>query len=502
MRIGGLASGFDTDQMVRDLMRIQSLPLDRLYQQKVRVEAKREQYRGINTKLLRLRNAAFDLQLQSSFIARQATSSHEGVITAEATGSSNEGSYTISVEKLATPATYISAKTPEGVGAQERFATWLTDLDLTEGETVQIQLSSMAGMDPEFISIELSEIDTIQTFVRKINGQKELGINAFYDENQDRIVFNTSQTGEHAQIRFDLDDIQTNSFLNQVLVDSAGEWLTSDQGTNAELVINGLSTQRESNIFDLSGTRITLHSQSQSPIQITIERDTDKAFDNIISFVDLYNEIIDEINGKMREPFYREYPPLTDEQKDSMSDREIELWEERSISGLLRGDRMLSSILADIRLSLTSSVQGLDGLASLTQIGINTGAWHENGKLHVNESQLRAALVEDSDQVMRLFTNNSDREEGESGIARRLHTIVNSSITRLANTAGREANSYDQSALSDQIRRMESQMVRIEDRLHRVEERYWAQFTAMERALSDMYAQSDWLYQQLAGLGN
>ena len=30
------------------------------------------------------------------------------------------------------------------------------------------------------------------------------------------------------------------------------------------------------------------------------------------------------------------------------------------------------------------------------------------------------------------------------------------------------------------------------------ENRYWVQFTAMERALQQLYAQSDWLYQQMS----
>ena len=74
-------------------------------------------------------------------------------------------------------------------------------------------------------------------------------------------------------------------------------------------------------------------------------------------------------------------------------------------------------------------------------------------------------------------------------------------MNRLSETAGKTTSLYDTSTLSEKIRRYEDQMAAMEERLIRIENRYWAQFTAMERALSEMYAQSDWLYQQMMMMG-
>ena len=92
------SSGLDTEQIVSDLMRAERIPLDRVYQQKVLAEWKRSSYRDVNTKLLRLRNAAFDLRLQSSFLPRTVASSDASKITATATGGSVSGNYRIQEE--------------------------------------------------------------------------------------------------------------------------------------------------------------------------------------------------------------------------------------------------------------------------------------------------------------------------------------------------------------------------------------------------------------------
>ncbi|WP_281259169.1 hypothetical protein [Alteribacillus bidgolensis] len=43
--------------------------------------------------------------------------------------------------------------------------------------------------------------------------------------------------------------------------------------------------------------------------------------------------MLDTINEKLGEECHRDYPPLTDEQKQAMTNREIELWEEKQKAG-------------------------------------------------------------------------------------------------------------------------------------------------------------------------
>lgn len=483
MRIGGIASGFDTEQIVEDMMRIERLPLDRLYQQKVRAEWQRDEYRSINTKLTRLADMAFNLQFSGSYNLRQAVSSNKNIISVQATGDSHLGSYRIKVSQLASSGYVIS-----GDQIADKFSHFIEGSE----EPFTIRLKGLNNADTEFTEIQLTANETIESFVRKVNTHKDLGVNVYYDEHEDRFVFTSKSTG-----------VESNVVLATVPEGGTEyQWAKTELGKNAILEINGLQTERSSNTFVLNGTQITLHSTSEEEVRVEVNQDTDKIFNMIKDFVELYNEVIQEVNTKLSEPYYRDFPPLTEEQKKDMTEREIELWEEKAKSGLLRSDRMLSSIVTDIRNTLTSAVKGLDGISSLSQIGIKTGPWYEKGKLHIDEAKLRETINERGEELVKLFTNSPGAESNEgAGIFRKLRTTLDNATKQISDKAGRDTSTYDQSSLSEQIRNYERRMELMEERLLTIENRYWAQFTAMEKALQQMYSQSDWLYQQLAALG-
>lgn len=493
MRIGGIASGFDTEQIVNQLMEVERIPLDRIYQQKVRAEWQRDEYRAFNTKIARFQELVFNMQLQSTYLARRVTSSDDSVVSARISGDAQYGVYEIEVTKLATAASKVSI-----AGAGKTFNDYFAE----NSGTIQI----WSNADNEYIDIEIKQGDTIDTFITAINQNKDLGITAFYDEATDSFVLQTKNTGENAVIDIKFNEsmeVTINNEEESTAVNLADLLFADPErvtGENAVFKINGLETNRESNSFTIAGLAVDLKAAGGAKVKLEVAQDTDAIFDSIKNLVDKYNELINEIHSKINEPFHRDFPPLTEAQKKEMSDKEIELWEEKAKSGLLRSDRILTDIVYNMRRALGSVVGDLDGLNSLHQIGISTGSWFENGKLHINETKLRDAIANKPEEVMALFTNRSETEEN-LGIARRLYQVLDAGLDRLAETAGKTTSLYDTSTLSEKIRRYEDQMAAMEERLIRIENRYWAQFTAMERALSEMYAQSDWLYQQMMMMG-
>ena len=74
MRISGLASGIDTDTMVKQLMQAERIPLDKLKQNKQTLEWKRDDYRSINTLLTNFRQDVFNMKLSSSYRSRTTSS--------------------------------------------------------------------------------------------------------------------------------------------------------------------------------------------------------------------------------------------------------------------------------------------------------------------------------------------------------------------------------------------------------------------------------------------
>ncbi|HHX02141.1 MAG TPA: flagellar filament capping protein FliD [Firmicutes bacterium] len=491
MRIGGLASGFDTEQIVDQLMQVERLPLDRIYQQKIRTEWQRDQYRALMTKITSFRDLVFNMQLQSNYMARLVSSSDESVVKAQVAGQAQYGIYEIKVDKLATSAVKISANEAK---VSQQLEALVNDESFT-GTTIRLR----SREDAEYVEVAIGPGETINSFVQKINQNKELGITVLYDEVTDALVFRSNATGSNAVVQFD-DDFDTQNFVNQVLLD--GEvWGKDEIGEDAEFVINGLRTQRESNSFTFAGLNINLRSVSDETVKLEVVQDTDRIVDSIKTMVEKYNELLAEIQGKINEPFYRDYPPLTEAQKKEMDEKDIELWEERAKSGLLRSDRILTNLVSEMRRAIGSIVEGIDGSSSLSKIGITTGGWYEYGKLHINETQLRKAVQNNPDEVIALFTNNGATERSQ-GVVRRLNSVLTTGMNRLADTAGKTTSLYDTSTLSEKIRSYEEQIAVMEERMIQLEARYWKKFVAMERALQQMYAQSDWLYQQLAVMTN
>jgi flagellar hook-associated protein 2 len=216
--------------------------------------------------------------------------------------------------------------------------------------------------------------------------------------------------------------------------------------------------------------------------------------------VDQYNEIYETISEKLSEKTYSTYGALTDEEKESLSETEIEKWEEKAKSGLLKNDPIMRGLLTNMRTSISKTVKGVDGYSSLAEIGITTGNyWDGNGgKLVIDESKLRTVLEENTEGVAQLFNNDSDTA-GEEGVAARLYDTITETIGRITSYAGSSSNLYDKSYISRTMRDLDDQIYSLEDRLTRLEDRYWRQFTAMETAISSMNQQSSWLTNMLAG---
>jgi flagellar hook-associated protein 2 len=281
-------------------------------------------------------------------------------------------------------------------------------------------------------------------------------------------------------------------------------------GTDAKVKFNvagdgePIEASYSSNTFTINGMTFTLKSTSTAPEEIAVAHDVQAVFDSIKGFVDKYNEIIDKINSKLSEERYRSYAPLTDEQRKEMSEKEIELWEAKAKSGMIRRDQTLESALIQFRNAFSSMVSGLPSgsVSQLHQIGITTGEWSERGKLHIDEAKLKQALTEDPEQVMRLFTadDGDDKSTNGDGIANRIYQVADTFYKRIVEKAGSAATTVlDNYAIGKNIKDIDERIENMNRRLISLEERYYRQFTAMETALSKMNAQAAYLLQQFGG---
>lgn len=367
--------------------------------------------------------------------------------------------------------------------------------------------------------IEYTAADTVSSIMNKINSS-DAGVKISYDELSDKFKLQSTSTGSGYDISITGDDEGLFSKLG-FSVDSSGslDSSTVTAGQNAVVNINGVTVERANNDFTYNGLTISLKSTTgsyeqnadgsfvensdgtikaaagtiENKAEISTSRDVDKIVDTLKSFVEDYNSLIEKLNKYThQEASYKSYAPLTDAQKKEMSEKEIELWEEKAKEGLLRNDKDISTFLSDMRSAMYTNT---GTKLVLSNIGINSSSqWSDYGKLSIDEDQLKSALQTDAESVKELFV-------GEKGLTTRLNKICDKaastssgspgSLVSLAGVVGKgtEKDNTIQDQLDSIAKKLESLNLVYEKR----KERYWNQFNAMESALANMDSQSSWL---------
>ncbi len=634
MRIGGIASGFDTDQIVRDLMKVEQMKVDKLYQQRQVIDWQKEQLREIINNVRVFRDNYFNvLSPQNNMMSAaalkkmSAASSDTDVVTVAASSNAVIGTREIEIIQLATASRGTSSA--QVTSSIESTADITAPVEVTDGKNV---ISVALNDVTKSITItagtynSLSDLQNeLQNKIDKAFGSGKISVNLTHENkrleivpvsNLDTLVISSSsyydgessvdpedilavmnlETGARNRlslsdtmetissrlsngplsfdgegkftltinsVEIEIDKTDTlRKVLNKIRNSSAGVTLTyssfSDtltieskttgegtitfdtggnfftalnitaaqitDGQDVQFTVNGSGTaSRSSNTFTVDG--ITYTAKAVGAATVTTALDTEGIYTTIESFVSAYNSLIDTINSKLDEERFRNYLPLTDEQKATMTDNDIELWEEKAKSGLLRQDSALENLLRDMRRALYDMV----GSYNLTEIGIETSSNYQyRGKLVLKNggSNLRTAIADNPDKVIEIFTKSSDiayspnltyeqrtQRYNESGIAHRLSDILNDNIRITRNSNGQKGILLERAGMEGditefnnyydrQVNDVNKRINRMNEILIRREEQYFRQFTAMEKALQQLYSQDDWLVTQMAQFNN
>ncbi|MBU7594573.1 flagellar hook-associated protein 2 [Metabacillus halosaccharovorans] len=501
IRIGGLASGMDTDTLVSDLMKAERIPLNKLTQKKQVLEWQRDDYRSMNTLLSDFDKYIFDnMTLQKDFLKKTVTSSMSDAVTATANSSSANVSTSLNVTQLATSANWISGTS----SYTAPIANTEIEMQVTNGDgTVKdVKMTIKAGA-------------TLDEVLKQFSNNKDLGVTAFSESG--KVVMTKNDTGSKASIKLmDADAEALFTSLGFTFDGGTKNLNVTNSGKDATFEINGLATSRSSNTFTINNVNYTLNDVTNGKTaKISVGNDTDSMVDKIVQFVNKYNEMIEKINGEISETRYRDYQPLSNEEKEAMSEKQVELWEEKAKSGLLKNDSILSGTLTKMRTALYTPYTGTGSNSDynqLAQIGITTSSnYRENGKLSIDETKLRAAIDKDPNAVFQLFsgatkvtttaadgttTTKNSSVTSELGITNRLRSILSDTVKSIEKKAGKATSTNQQFLIGRNIVDLDSQIVRFESRLVQTENRYWRQFTAMEKAIQQANSQSTYLMQQ------
>lgn len=342
---------------------------------------------------------------------------------------------------------------------------------------------------------------TLGNVISQINADQDAGVTAVYSQTTDSFRFLADDSGSQGKIEFG--DGEDGGTLASVLFGSYdADKCAEGQDLVMSVSLDGnsdpISIVRSSNSITLDGVNLQISGKTDTPVTFSTQNNVDDLATKIVDFINDYNKIIDKVNTLTSQmpDTDQKYAPLTDAQKEDMTDDEIEKWNTEAQKGLLQNDDALNNILRDLRSAMTSAVDAA-GL-SLSDLGITTQAYDytSGGQLTVDVTTLKETLSSDPNGVAQLFT-------GTDGVASRVKSVLDKNVGTFGGDgvlllrAGSDTNANDTSQLSLQIKNYEKTISDLKDQLQTQQDRYWDEFTQMEQTLSTLNSQLSYLTSML-----
>ena len=488
-RVTGLGvSGMDVDQAVKDLMAAKRVPYDKMFQKKTLAEWKKASYNTMYNTISDFRTTVFNNKLQATLAPKTASSANESIATVTANADAANVSHELEVTQLAEGVKRTSSGSIT-TGASK--TTLASQFGISGSFDIKIANGSNSA------TITVNSTDSIYDLVQDIN-DAGAGVTANYDATLDRFFMSTTNTGSDSGIDFTGSSANGLNFLkdNLKIIDSTDAADISFSGKNATFKLDGVALEQQSNSFTISGVNYKLKSTNiGSPITVGVAADIDKTIENVKTFVESYNKMLETVNKAVKETRYKDYAPLTTAQRAELSETEAKLWDEKAKSGMLYNDPTLRSLVDGIRGDVSAPVSGLSGkYNSAAAMGITTGPYTEGGKLYIDETKLRSALTADPNAVNKLFGTDG-ATDSQDGIAVRMYDTLKTAMDKIVSEGGVSAGVKDdtKSVLAKQITQYTKDMKALNERLEDMEDRYYSQFSAMETALTKLASQSSWL---------
>jgi flagellar hook-associated protein 2 len=427
----------------------------------------------------------------------------------------------LSDEEISIDSTTVLHDLSTGKIVNANSSTKLTALGYSNVDNIQFIIN-----DKE-INIDVTDDTTIGNVISTINEGTGGKVIAQMDDVTGKLVLRTKDTGS-----------STNLTISGTNIDKLGLSNTSENGKDALVEITSpdgstVTLTQPKNGFTVNGINYNIKTKGIS--NITVTADTDKVLEKITKFVDDYNGLVDEITGKLTEKRTRSYTPLTEEQKQEMTDDQIKKWEEKGKQGILRGDDKLESLLRNLRSAFVEPLKesvfnfGIQGDGA---IGLDTyREAKQAGKIKIDKNKLKSAINDNPQAVIDFFTKKMDVEVDDNkayvnsdkfkqeGVFTRFDNLFREYIGNpLLGKDGKYTLSgsmniyvnkqYDYSytgfsgknTLPDQIFKHQQSMKTLEKKLWVKQEQLYKNFARLETAMNEMNAQSNWLMSQMGGM--
>lgn len=367
-------------------------------------------------------------------------------------------------------------------------------------QTIDTASAALADEDgfATYIADENDKINAQNTALKDsltqlYNTQHENAVNyvARYDEAAAIVNADTSGMSEEEIAAYKASDEYKNAVA--FMGGSAdGNGAVRITGENAQIQLNGATFTSSSNNFQINGLTISANAVTgeDEEISITTDTDVDGIYNMVKDFFKEYNALIKEMDSLYNAESAKGYEPLTDDEKEALTDSEVDKWEKKVKDALLRRDDTLQSVSDAIKGAFNKSYQLNGKTYSLSTFGIATGGYFASGEneksiYHIdgdkddstssgNTDKLRAAIAADPDAVCSFFNQ----------LAQGVYDTLSKKMA--ATSMSSAYTVYNDKKMQSDYKDYKKTISNWEKKIEDYEDKYRKQFTAMEKALASL----------------
>lgn len=285
-----------------------------------------------------------------------------------------------------------------------------------------------------------------------------------------------------------------------------GNGATKIEGQDAVITLNGATFTSSTNSFEINGLTFTALSETAAGEEVTIttQDDTDGIYDMIKNFIKEYNSVINEMDKLYNAESASGYEPLTDEEKDALSDSEVEKYEKKIKDALLRRDENLSKTSQGLKEIMLSTITVGDKKLSLADFGIETlgyfeAADNEKNMFHIAGDPDDAYKANSADKLKSLISSDPNTViEFFSALSKNLYSKM-SDLSKSADGVRSFGSFYDDKKMKSDYLSYNSKIADLEKKLQDYEDKWYSKFSKMETAMAKMQSNTSAVTAMLGG---
>ena len=187
IKITGMYSGLDTESIINELASAQSYKKNKLVKAQTKLSWKQDAWKALNTKIYNFYSKTLgDLRFESSFIKKSTKVSNTNAISIVSGENAANGVNTVKVDKLAKTAYLTGADLTTADGVKFTSLASLKQLGFSGEGSFDISGSGVS------VKIDVNEDMTLDDVVNKF---KEVGLNASFDQENQRFFISSAKSG-------------------------------------------------------------------------------------------------------------------------------------------------------------------------------------------------------------------------------------------------------------------------------------------------------------------